>query len=109
MIRLTTLGLALTVALGALTTGRAEAQRPIPVSIESDPPGLGFEAAAIDAVTGWRFKPARKDYRRVHSYTVLDVYTGDPVPRGKKSMAFSISCGESTITTLIPMLRMAWS
>ncbi len=44
----TTLGLVLTVALGALTTGVAEAQRPIPVSIESDPPGATVYMDAID-------------------------------------------------------------
>jgi len=48
MNRLTTYGLALAVALGALTADTASAQRPIPINIESTPPGATVYFNVID-------------------------------------------------------------
>ena len=42
--------------------------------LESDPPGLGFEQAATDAVKQWRFDQAAKDGRAVESYTVVRLH-----------------------------------
>jgi TonB family protein len=41
------------------------------VVLESEHPRLGFEQAAIDAVSAWRFHPALFDGLPVHSYSIV--------------------------------------
>lgn len=54
--------------------------------LSSDTPSLGFEEAAVDAVSHWKFKPATKDGEPVDSYTLVRLHFAPP--RGTSRDAF---------------------
>ena len=53
--------------------------------LHASAPGVGFEDATIDAVSKWRYKPARRDGEKVDSYAFVRLHfiQGDGRPSGR--------------------------
>jgi len=76
-------------------------------TVDCDRPGLGFEAAAMDAVKHWRFKPAMSAAGAVSSETYVNIYMTPPMVSSQRyantrvniSMERSVIIGRLTAST----------
>ena len=79
--------------------------------LDSSASNMGFEQAALDAVSQWQFEPARKGDSAVNSYTEIQLRFNPPTrgSSGFVASGFGVSTGSSAgaISAGVPSLRSA--